>query len=115
MEYVISRTKNSIIENPKNVTMFYCIIVLSGEFENSTCSVHNEMCSRALQRKQMYDKAFEMDLEIFWSEKAKSLVDELVCSSCSELAGDKMCNAETVAGAKLLSIIGLCIAVTMNA
>ena len=115
MEYVISRTKNSITENPKSFTMFYCIIVLSGEFENSTCTVHNEVCSRALQRKQMYDEAFEMDLEFFWSDKAKSLVDELVCSSCSELAGDKMCNAEKVAGAQLLSIIGLFIAATMTA
>ena len=78
MEYVISRTKNSIIKSSKSFAMFYCIIVISGEFENGTCTVHNKMYSRALQRKQMYDDAFEIDLEVFWSDTAKSLIGELV-------------------------------------
>ena len=76
------------MKTPESFHGFYCKHVLSGKWENALCIVEEEMCSEALSMKEVYDKTFEMDMDMFWRDNVKPLVDGLECSSCSDLAGD---------------------------
>ena len=100
MSYVLLEAKISIMKTPDSFHGFYCKHVLGGKWENALCIVEEEMCSEALSMKEVYDKTFEMDMDMFWRDNVKPLVDGLECSSCSDLAGD-VCSESGVTAAVL--------------
>ena len=83
MLYVISKTKLSIMEAPEHFGNFYCTEILNGQWKNSACFIASELCSEALNKREIFNTMFEIDLDEFWSDKVKPLVDGLECGSCS--------------------------------
>ena len=83
MSYILSNTLVLVTEMPEYFQNLYCKAVLSGQMKNNTCSIAQDLCSEAMNKKVEFDDVFEMDLDEFWSDRVKSVVYGLECDSCS--------------------------------
>ena len=83
LSYIVSKTKTLIMETPEQFQNIYCSTILSGQFNNSTCSILNVLCSEALSQKEIFDATFEMDLDVFWSDTVKPIIDGLEYEYCT--------------------------------
>ena len=83
LSYIVSKTKRLIMDTPEKFQNIYCSTVLSGQFNYSTCSMVNVLCLEALREKDIFDATFEIDLDMFWSDTVKPMIDGLDYGSCS--------------------------------
>ena len=66
LPYIVSKMKTLIMETPEQFQNIYCSTVLSGQFNDSTCSIINVLCSEALS---LFDATFEKDLDVQYRSK----------------------------------------------
>ena len=110
MSYIISNTIVLVTEMPEHFQNLYCTAVLNGQMKNSPCSIPQDLCSEAMSKKVEFNDVFEMDLDEFWSDRVKSLVDGLKCDSCSSFTRSNACSGGVENGTKfallLIIVIG---------
>ena len=88
LSYIVSKTKTLIMETPEQFQNFYCSTILSGQFNNSTCSILHTLCLEVLSQTVIFDATFEMDLDVFWTDTVKPIIDGLEYGSCSSFTKD---------------------------
>lgn len=68
--FIVTKTKNSITNDPSSFSDFYCHYVQDGDYdeEGNTCDVLPEDCEDSLSQAEAYNEKFAEDLGMFWIE-----------------------------------------------
>lgn len=83
LSFVVSQAMSMIRNDSAGFKSFYCKKLLKGDLESDKCST-NESCDT----KKGYDDVLEKDLETFWEDEVKPLIESLetTCSGANTLS-----------------------------
>ena len=109
MSYVITKTMKLVTEMPEYFQNLYCTAILSRQIKNSTCSIPKDLCSEVMRKKKEFNDMFEIDLDVFWSDRVKPLVAGLEYESCSSFTRGNICSAVVKNGANYLLFLSFVI------